>query len=164
MAGGRQPVPAAGLGTGAGANGFSRATLERGLDGFFRQFTPEIYRRSLQDLGEPAGWMNWWRGRRSRRPPAPPGGGAGIGGPYRGGQPAQSHADEHGAGGADAVGAICEVRQRRGLSAPVVRPFVLRSRCQAGRLPGNRRVARRQRGVGTCAVCRGRLRDRHGQR
>ncbi len=43
----------AGPEAGAPGHGFSRATLEKGLDQFFRQFTPENFRELLaQELGE----------------------------------------------------------------------------------------------------------------
>jgi hypothetical protein len=42
--------------------GFSRAVLERGLNGFFRQFTPENFQSLLrQDLGD-ADALHFWRG------------------------------------------------------------------------------------------------------
>jgi hypothetical protein len=94
--------------------GFSRPVLEKGLDGFFRQFTPENFQALLaQDLGDGT---------------AVPG----------------AAADEPGAGAAHAVGAVHEMRERRVAPAPAVCPFDLRGGPQTGRVPGTGGMARRQ--------------------
>jgi hypothetical protein len=51
------------LETGPEKTGFSRATLEKGLDNFFRQFTPEHFRELLaQELGESNSSRHLWHG------------------------------------------------------------------------------------------------------
>jgi hypothetical protein len=56
------------------------------------------------------------------------------------------------------------MRQRRVVFAAIVRAFDLRRRPETWRVPGNRRMARRQRGFGKCAFRRSRLRDGDRQR
>ena len=97
---------------GAPAPAFSRATLEKGLDNFFRQLTTENLEALLeQELGDAinvTGEAVSTHHVITRHPSllARPG----ISRPYHGGQRSESGADEHRARSADPFGAVREMR------------------------------------------------------
>ena len=101
---------------------FSRPVLERGLDGFFRQFTPENFQALLaQELGDGIAvtgdkWHVTGNPDSSRHPsPAHPSllARPGISRPRRRRQFAESDADEPDARPAHALGAVRQMRERR---------------------------------------------------
>ncbi len=131
---------------GPAQTGFSRETLARGLDNFFKQLTRENFHALLvQEFGDAkrldamtattAEQKQNRIGHRQR---------AGISSSHRRGQHSEPDADQHRVRLAHALGAICEVRERRDIFAAIVRALDLRSRPKARRVPGNRRMARRK--------------------
>ncbi len=144
--------------------GFSKAILEKGLDGFFRRihagkFSLRCWSRTWQRTAEQC-IQSAIGNRQSAIAMAR----SGIARPHRGGEHSQSDADEPHARPAHALGAVREMRERRVVFAPAVRAFDLPCRSEARRVPGNRRMARRQLRIGKRAVCPRRLPDGDGQR
>ena len=96
---------------------------QRGLDQFFRQLTRDNLRALLvQELGD-ARRLDELVADAGRRKSVPRGHRhrAGVSRAHRRRQHSESGADEHGAGLADALGAVCEVRARHVAAAATVR-------------------------------------------
>jgi hypothetical protein len=113
---------------------FSRETLKRGLDGFFRQITRDnLHALLVQEFGD-ADYVTSDECRVAREPAfsrhSPPATRHFWRGPeflvHIAAGNIQSHLDEHGARFAGAFGAIREMRQRFGVPAAAVRTFALR--------------------------------------
>ena len=154
------------LEAGPAATGFSAAVLAAGLDSFFKQLTAENLEALLrQELGHPRRLDDFFPGDHERpaiaaalalRPA--------IAGAHRAGQHPQSRLMDMVLGLLARSAQFVKCASGGSLPAAPVRPFALRGRPQAGRVPGSRRMEGRHRKPGSGPVCRSRLRGRHGQR